>query len=177
MKDNSKLYTAILGLHAPWYVTDVELRVKQGDVTVMIEAHSSTRHKCPRCGTPSPGYDTRRRTFRHLDTCEYKTIIIVDVPRVNCAEHGVLQIDVPWAAPDSGFTVSMECAIIDWLLGAASPRGGSISSMHRKRLPRYSLPGHPLGRSSGAAAAVTSQTCRSSGEAWRVRFPLEMAAG
>ena len=118
MKDNAELYTEILGLRAPWYVTDVELRIKQGDVTVMIEAHSNTQHACPRCGERSPGYDTRRRSFRHLDTCEYKTIIIVDVPRVRCAEHGVLQINVPWAAPDSGFTVSMECAIIDWLLEA-----------------------------------------------------------
>src|SRR5690349_591632 len=118
MMDNAELYTAILGLRAPWYVTDVELRVKQGDVTVMIEAHSGAPHPCPRCGKPCPGYDKRRRTLRHLDTCEYRTIIVVDVPRVRCPEHGVVQIDVPWAAPDSGFTVSMECEIIDWLLEA-----------------------------------------------------------
>jgi transposase len=126
MKDNAELFEGILGLRAPWYVTDVELRVKQGDVTVMIAAHSTTKHACPRCGKACAGYDTRRRTFRHLDTCEYKTIIIVDVPRVKCLEHGVLQIDVPWAAPDSGFTVQMECAIIDWLLEA------SISAVARR---------------------------------------------
>lgn len=126
MKDNAELFAGILGLRSPWYVTDVELRIKQGDVTVMIEAHLSAQHTCPRCGKSCPGYDTRRRTWRHLDTCEYKTIIIVDVPRVKCIEHGVLQIDVPWAAPDSGFTVQMECAIIDWLQEA------SISAVARR---------------------------------------------
>ena len=126
MNDDTELFAAILGLHDPWYVTDVELRTKQGDVTVMIEAHSSSQLACPRCGKSCPGYDTRRRTWRHLDTCEYKTIIIVDVPRVKCSEHGVLQIDVPWAAPDSGFTVPMECLIIDWLLEA------SISAVARR---------------------------------------------
>lgn len=126
MKDNAELFAAILGVRAPWHVTDVEVRTKQADVTVMIEAQSSTPLPCPRCGRPSPGYDTRRRTWRHLDTCEYRTIIVVDVPRVRCAEHGVLQLDVPWAAPDSGFTISMECVIIDWLLEA------SISAVARR---------------------------------------------
>lgn len=126
MKDNAELFAAVLGVRAPWYVTDVEVRTKQQDVTVMIEAHSTSRHPCPRCGKACAGYDTRRRSLRHLDTCEYKTIIIVDVPRVKCSEHGVLQIDVPWAAPDSGFTASMECTIIDWLLEA------SISAVARR---------------------------------------------
>jgi len=84
------------------------------------------QHDCPRCGKASPGYDTRRRSWRHLDTCQFKTIIIADVPRVNCAEHGVLQIDVTWAAPESGFTVLMESLIIDWLLEA------SISAVARR---------------------------------------------
>jgi transposase len=40
---------------------------------------------------------------------------VADVPRVKCEEHGVLQIAVPWAEPNSGFTSLMECLIIDWL--------------------------------------------------------------
>lgn len=126
MSDQAELYATILGVRAPWYVTDVAVRVKQEDVTVMIEAHSNTQHACPRCGKACPGYDTRRRSWRHLDTCQYKTIVIADVPRVHCAEHGILQIDVAWAAPESGFTVLMESLIIDWLLEA------SISAVARR---------------------------------------------
>lgn len=115
MSDKTDLYATILGVGAPWYVTDVAVRPKQEDVTVMIEAHSNAQHACPNCGKASPGYDTRRRSWRHLDTCQFKTIIIADVPRVNCAEHGVLQIHVPWAEPGSGFTALMEALVIDWL--------------------------------------------------------------
>lgn len=91
-----------------------------------IVARSDLRHPCPSCGKACPGYDTRQRSWRRLDTCQFKTIIEADGPRAECGEHGVLQIDVPWAALDSGFTVRMESLIIDWLLES------SISAVARR---------------------------------------------
>lgn len=41
------------------------------------------------------------------------------MPRVECSEHGVLQVHVPWAEPGSGFTALMEALIIDWLKEAS----------------------------------------------------------
>jgi hypothetical protein len=43
-----------------------------------------------------------------LDTCQYKTILRADVPRVKCQEHGVVSVSVPWAEPGSGFTALFE---------------------------------------------------------------------
>ncbi len=48
---------------------------------------------CPRCRKACAGYDARRRSWRHLDSCQYKTFLVADIPRVQCAEHGVMQID------------------------------------------------------------------------------------
>lgn len=118
MNDNADLYATILGIRAPWYVTDVKMRLKQEEIEVTIASRPDHRHRCPTCGKACPGYDTRRRTWRHLDTCQFKTLVIADVPRVECGEHGVIQISVPWAEPGSGFTALMECLIIDWLLEA-----------------------------------------------------------
>jgi len=115
MSDNKDLYAAILGVRAPWQVTEVDVDVKQELVTVTIASRASTQHACPTCGQPCPGYDVRRRSWRHLDTCQFKTVLIADVPRVQCGEHGVLQIVTPWAEPGSGFTSLMECLVIDWL--------------------------------------------------------------
>ena len=126
MSDKEDLYATILGVRPPWHVTGVDVRAKQEEVTVTIAARPDIRHPCPTCGKPCPGYDTRRRSWRHLDTCQFKTVLIADVPRVECGEHGVLQIDVPWAAPDSGLTMLMESLIIDWLLDA------SISAVARR---------------------------------------------
>lgn len=124
MRDK-ELYAAILGIRSPWQVTNVDLDPKAEEVCVRIEAAGGTRFTCPTCGKQCPGYDSRLRRWRHLDTCQFKTILEADVPRVQCAEHGVLQIDVPWAAPNSGFTAMMEALIIDWL------REASISAVSR----------------------------------------------
>lgn len=87
MRDR-ELYARLLGIAAPWHVQDVELRL----------APAETPLGCPHCGAAAPGYDARERRLRHLDTCQYRTIVIAAVPRVRCATHGKVQIAVPWAA-------------------------------------------------------------------------------
>ena len=117
MRDH-ELYAAILGIQLPWQVSSVKLDVKAEEVRVLIEPVAGTRFSCPQCRKDCAGYDTRRRSWRHLDTCQFKTVLEADVPRIQCSEHGVLQIEVPWAEPNSGFTALMEALIIDWLLEA-----------------------------------------------------------
>jgi transposase len=114
------LYALILGLVTPWEVRDVKLDLKGGEVRVMVAAKLGATFSCPECGKPCPGYDTRQRSWRHLDTCQFKTILVADVARVNCDEHGVKQVHVPWAEPGSGFTALMEAVVIDWLRSLAS---------------------------------------------------------
>lgn len=118
MRDTN-LYTQILGLGAPWQVVDVKLDHAAAEVTVRVEAEKSAQWVCPRCGQGSPRYDRRMRRWRHLDTMQFKTILEADVPRINCAEHGVLLVDVPWAESGSGFTALFEVLVIDWLQEAS----------------------------------------------------------
>ena len=93
--------------------------MKEESVTVHVALEPGSVLHCPECGAESPGYDHRSRRWRHLDTCQFKTILAADVPRVRCPEHGVHQIAVPWAEPGSGFTALFEALVIDWL-GEAS---------------------------------------------------------
>jgi len=44
---------------------------------------------------------------------------MADMPRVECEEHGVVTVEVPWAEPGSGFTALFEALVIDWLKTAA----------------------------------------------------------
>ena len=41
-----------------------------------------------------------------------RTDLRVRVLRVSCAEHGVLQVELPWAWAGSGFTLMMEGLIL-----------------------------------------------------------------
>ncbi len=118
MRDR-ELYATILGLRDPWAVGDVELDAKQETVRVIVSAREGTQFTCPECNAVSPRHDHRRREWRHLDTCQFQTILVSDVPRVRCAEHGVRQVKVPWADPGSGFTALFEALVIDWLKEAS----------------------------------------------------------
>lgn len=124
MRDKD-LYAQILGIKSPWQVSSVELALSDGEVTVHVEREAGATLCCPSCGQVSPGYDSRLRRWRRLDTCQYKTILVADVPRVKCTEHGVVTVSVPWAEPGSGYTAMFEALVIDWLKEA------SISAVSR----------------------------------------------
>lgn len=118
MKD-TQLYAQILGIEAPWRVTDVQVSLADDEVEVIV-SHGGNGLVCPKCGDSCPGYDKRTRRWRHLDTCQLKTMLVADVPRVECTEHGVVTIKVPWAEPGSGFTALFEALVIDWLQQATT---------------------------------------------------------
>jgi len=117
MKD-TQLYSQILGIQKPWKVTSVNVSLADDEVEVQVQ-HGGGKLKCPKCGQVCPGYDKRSRRWRHLDTCQLKTLLVADVPRVECKEHGVVTVEVPWAEPGSGFTALFEALVIDWLKTAA----------------------------------------------------------
>jgi len=119
MRDK-ELYARILGLEKPWQVSDVNLDMKAGEVTIHLERIPGAELLCPECGKPAPGYDTRQRKWRHLDTCQYHTMLSAEVPRVECKEHGVLTVLVPWAEPEGRFTALFESLAIDWLKEAST---------------------------------------------------------
>ena len=107
-------YERLLGIERPWRVHDVRLALEQGDVEVGVEFVGETL-VYPTCGAACPGYDRWPRTWRHLDTMQYRTLVRAEVPRVRCSEHGVQQVPVPWADAQARFTALFEAMVIDWL--------------------------------------------------------------
>lgn len=102
MKD-TKLYEAALGLEYPWHVTSVDFQPEVGTVTV----HVSTADQlwaCPKCNQRMHVHDFETRQWRHLDTCQFRTIVEARVPRVKCNTHGTITVRVPWAEKHSRFT-------------------------------------------------------------------------
>jgi transposase len=96
-------------------VAEVEVDMQSQSVVVGLARQEGATLACPECGQACPGYDTQPRRWRHLDTCQFETILAADVPRCRCPEHGVKQIRVPWAEPGSHFTALFECLAIDWM--------------------------------------------------------------
>lgn len=117
--NDKKLYEQILGISSPWHVERVELKLEDGQIVIGVEG-SSEVEVCPECGQRCARYDSSERQWRHLDTCQYQTILIATVPRIKCSDHGVRQIRVPWAEERSRFTAMFEALVIDWLLATES---------------------------------------------------------
>lgn len=119
MLDSRQLYATLLGLSGPWAVDRVEMEEKAGEVHVWVALPKGERWVCPECLAPAPIHDHQERRWRHLDTCQFKTVIHARVPRLNCPTHGIRQLTVPWAEPGSQFTALFEALAIDWLKQAS----------------------------------------------------------
>ena len=113
--DDRSLYATILGMQAPWDVERVELRDTEQAVHVWVREQRDARFVCPECGASGPIYDHVERSWRHLDTCQFQTLLHAAVPRLTCPTHGVRTIHVPWAARHSQFTLLFERLAIAWL--------------------------------------------------------------
>ena len=115
-----QLYQQILGIVSPWVVERVELKLEDGDVHVHLTHPPDASWMCPECGRQCPLHDHQGiRTWRHLDTCQYQTLLHATLPRTNCPEHGVRLVSVSWAEPGSHFTALFERLAIDWLQEAS----------------------------------------------------------
>jgi len=65
--------------------------------------------RCGRCGKVAPGYDTRPvRRWQHLALGRMVIWLAYAPRRVQCADCGVLNEEVPWAAGESRFTWEFE---------------------------------------------------------------------
>jgi transposase len=112
--NDTKLYEQILGLQPPWSVKSVALKKAEGIIEIEVVC-SETLWGCPECGHRMHQHDMERRRWRHLDSCQYQTIVVADVPRVKCSEHGTQTVKVPWAEARSRFTAWFERLAIDVL--------------------------------------------------------------
>lgn len=120
------------GLGSPnMVVEDVDIEVEtrrqrgqlvSGEVLVMrVRPKAAAARRCSRCKARCPGYDVadEPRRWRTLDVGTTKCYLQAFAPRVECAEHGVVVADVPWARPGAKHTYLFEDTCAWWTAHAA----------------------------------------------------------
>src|SRR5271167_2016174 len=107
---SSDIFTLGLGLTPPWRVIDQRLETDKqpNELHLAVAADPGARFPCPTCGRLCKPHDWKEASWRHLNFFQHACIITARVPRTDCPDHGVLRIAVPWARPDSGFTLLFE---------------------------------------------------------------------
>src|SRR5690349_14751044 len=115
--EDTELYSRLLGLETPWTVESVTLDMARQQVDVRAIHEEGFRWACPKCEASLGLYDhAEERTWRHLDSMQFKTFLHARIPRVKCPKDGVQQVRVSWAEPRSRFTVLFERFAIQVLL-------------------------------------------------------------
>lgn len=114
--DTTNLFAAALNLPEPWFVSSVEFKDTKGgskELHIEVSFARGSKFSCPECNNIVSAYDTSPRTWRHLNFFQYKTYIHADLPRIQCPEHGVKTVKVPWAREGSGFTLLFESWVVE----------------------------------------------------------------
>jgi transposase len=106
-------YRLLLGLDASWEVSDVSLALEEKRVEIALVRREGPVI-CPECDAECVIADhSPERTWRHLDTMQFETILRARVPRAKCKACGVKTTTVPWAGKHSRFTLLFEAFAIE----------------------------------------------------------------
>ena len=126
-----KHYALLLGIGSPWEVKTVDLKLLEKQVVIELGWQWGAAAKCPECGGECSMHDCApERTWRHLDTMQFTTLIRARTPRSACPQHGVKTMQVPWAVPQGRFTLLFERFAVDVLLASASVKLGVRAAGH-----------------------------------------------
>ena len=110
--DEKTVFGLALGLPGtPWQVSEVQFDLEKRRLDIHLDFPAGSRFIHPKTGKPAAIYDTLERTWRHLNFFQFECYVHAFVPRVD-DESGVNLVDVPWARPQSGFTLLMEALVV-----------------------------------------------------------------
>ncbi len=115
MKDTA-LYEQLLGLKSPWSVKKVDLSLADQCVVVEVVLKKGQVWADPTDATKRAHFNGwSERQWRHLDTCQFETLIKARVPQLKYSDGTVEELTVPWAERYSRVTTMMAGFVIKLL--------------------------------------------------------------
>jgi transposase len=110
---NVELFQRALGLEPPWEVVEDEFDAGHKRLDLRVDFARGSRFPCLECGRDGCRvHDTETQMWRHLNFWQHEGYLTARVPRVECPEHGVRWVKVPWARPRSDFTLLFEALLM-----------------------------------------------------------------
>src|SRR5882724_2597746 len=112
--DPKDVFSLGLGLNEPWKLAGHRLDVEKRPHELHLEvvADRGALFPCPDCKRACKAHDFESFTWRHLNFFQHHCFITARVPRIDCPDHGVKRVTVPWARAGSRFTLLFEQAAV-----------------------------------------------------------------
>jgi len=131
------LFQAALGLPEPWRVVGAEFSADRRRLDLYLDFPKGARFACPEGDAAGCAvHDTSDKTWRHLDFFQHRAYLHARVPRVTCPIHGVRQVALAWARPESGFTLLFEALLMAMLAEMPVKAVAELVGEHDTRLWR-----------------------------------------
>lgn len=104
-----EIFALGLGLQSPWLVKSVQLEdtASGKELHIHIDFERGSRFVND-LGEQVTAYDTEEKEWRHMNFFEHKCYLHCRVPRIPMSDGKVRMVQVPWARPESGFTLLFE---------------------------------------------------------------------
>jgi len=113
MKD---IFSAALGISAPWYIEDVKFDTEASrlDININFKRGSQFKYTSEEEGIAGefPVHDTVQKSWRHLNFFEHDCYLHCRVPRIKTDIGKVRQVKTPWEGVSSGFTLLFEALLM-----------------------------------------------------------------
>ena len=136
--DGNEILLLGLGIQSPWQLADQHLDTEKmpHELHLKVKADRGSTYPCPKCGTQCKAHDFKEKTWRHLNFFQHHCYIHAPVPRVDCPEHGIKRVNVPWAREGSKFTLLFEQAAMTLVREMPVKAAARIMEITDKRLWR-----------------------------------------
>jgi transposase len=135
-----ELFAKGLGLESPWYVKSLKLDKNEetGKEFLFIEVDFNKGSKfLARDQKEYTVYDSKRRTWQHLNFFQYPCFIKGPVPRLKLEDGSTHNVEVPWAREGSHFTLLFEAYCMKLLEGEMTfSKIGSLMQVGHRRVAR-----------------------------------------
>ncbi len=105
--NSQEIFTIALGLEAPWFIKEIKFDDLNSRLDIYIGFTRGHRFSIDD-DSLSTAHDTVGLSWQHLNFFQHTCYLHARVPRVKQSDGSVKTQSVPWARPNSGFTLLFE---------------------------------------------------------------------
>lgn len=115
MDSNNKIFEAALGITVPWYIERIEFEMEKKRLNIHIDfkRRSTFPSSDPAFEGQYKAYDTKQKTWRHLNFFEHECYLHCRTPRIQPKPGKTELISPPREGKSSGFTLLFEAFALE----------------------------------------------------------------
>ena len=120
MEDFINILSKILQVSEPWIIERIEVHHTSKTVNVFIDYEKGALFPCSKCKKPCKVHDSRYRTWRHLDICDYRCYLNIKTPRTTCPGDGIRVIEkMPFGRMNTHYSFQFDQLIMERIKNVA----------------------------------------------------------